>query len=113
MPAFFAAALPALWKYRKLAGWGLLIAALLGTHAWAYYSGKDAEENRIERARLERLEADQQAALTVMAQSLTELRRIQSTTEVVEREIIKHVPSDPACDLGPDALRLLNQGRGY
>jgi hypothetical protein len=102
-----------LWKYRKLAGWGLLLAALLGTHAWAYYSGKDAEQNRVDRARLERIEADHLASLAVMEQFLSELRRIQSTTEVVEREIIKHVPSDPACDLGPDALRLLNQGRGY
>ena len=79
MPPFFAAALPALWKYRKLAGWGLLLAALLGTHAWAYYSGKDAEQNRVDRARLERIEADHLASLAVMEQFLTELRRIQGS----------------------------------
>lgn len=100
------------WKYRKAILWGLLAAAVVATHAWAYSAGKRAEENRLMRERLDAFETSYAASLGEIKALFGELAGIETDTETVTREIIRYVPDDRACDLGPDAVRLLNDARG-
>lgn len=97
----------------KLVLAGLVVLGLFASHAWAYGAGVDAEENRIARQRLAAFEASYEQSMRVVSELLKETREIDATTQIVEREIIKHVPDDRACDLGADVIGLLNQASGY
>ncbi len=100
-----------LWKYRKAFGIAFVVLVIAATHAWAYSAGVDAEENRIARERLAAFEQSYEQSIRVVAELLAEQREIDTTTQTVEREIVRYVPNDRACDLGPDVGRLLNDAR--
>lgn len=96
----------------KLVAMGVVVLCLIASHAWAYGAGVDAEENRIARERLSVFETSYAASLVEVREWLAEQREIDTRTQIIEREIIRHVPTDSACSFGPDFGRMLNDARG-
>lgn len=98
-----------IWVYAAIA----LVAA--STSAWATYTitrnAYEASQLRAVEVALEQERETQRRALEASIRQAREEGRLESQGRTIIREVIKHVPDLRACDLGPDALRLLNAAR--
>ena len=95
----------ALWIYGAVLVFGVSLGGY-GVHK--LYQASQVGQLKAEISRIER-QADERVQLAQDAAERATARANQTSATI--KEVKVYVPSNPACSLGPDALRLLNRGR--
>ncbi|MDF1685379.1 MAG: hypothetical protein P1U50_01205 [Parvibaculaceae bacterium] len=94
-----------LWIYGAVLVFGVSLGGY-GVHK--LYQASQVGQLKAEISRIER-QADERVLLAQEAAGRAMARANQTSTTI--KEVKVYVPSNPACSLGLDALRLLNRGR--
>lgn len=94
-----------LWIYGAVLVFGVSLGGY-GVHK--LYQASQVGQLKAEISRIQE-QADERVLLAQEAAERATARANQTSATI--KKVKVYVPSNPACDLGPDALRLLNRGR--
>lgn len=111
MMALIARFVPALASRGALIGLGVAFAAGIAAGGWAVAKFHKAAEVAELEARLEAVRDGAQAATAALDAYYSDQLTI-ARDRVTIREVIRHVPTDPVCNVSDAERRMLNRARG-
>lgn len=93
------------WFIAGLVAVGLFLGGL-GVHKWY-----QANQVAMLKAEISRIQADSKDRIQLAQETAERADARAAATLSTIKKVKVYVPSNPACDLGPDAIGLLNRGR--
>ena len=89
----------------------LVIATIIGSFLYGYHKASAKCEAEKYRAAYQQVQVQLEASQKEVAQLKVQKDKIHVVTETQIKEVPKYIPDNRACDVGPDAIRLLNNAR--